>query len=95
MSYFTNPGHPYTEALLSAVAIPDPEPRGRQQRIILEGEIPSTGEPAFRLSLPSRCRYRQARARLNTPSRPLAGRCISLGGMSFSNSCALESLTLF
>lgn len=64
---FSNPGHPYTEALLSAVAIPDPEPQGRQQRIILEGEIPSPGNPPSGCPFHPRCRYRQARCTFETP----------------------------
>ncbi len=42
---FTQPKHPYTEALMSAVAIPDPELRDKRKRIILEGEIPSSRNP--------------------------------------------------
>jgi peptide/nickel transport system ATP-binding protein len=36
---FANPVHPYTQALLSSVPIPDPDQRGRRDRIVLEGDV--------------------------------------------------------
>ena len=56
---FNSPQHPYTEALLSAVAMPDPNLRQTRKRILLEGEIPSPRNPPPGCPFHPRCRYRQ------------------------------------
>lgn len=52
-SLFANPMHPYTEALLSAVPVPDPN--FKMKRIILEGSIPSPANPPKGCKFHTRC----------------------------------------
>lgn len=62
---FANPQHPYTEALLSAVPIPNPGMR--RERIILPGDVPSPVNPPKGCRFHTRCLYAQESCKVNEP----------------------------
>ncbi|MPM69126.1 hypothetical protein SDC9_116070 [bioreactor metagenome] len=54
---YSNPIHPYTKALLSAIPIPDPKIEKGRNRILLEGDVPSPINPLPGCKFRKRCKY--------------------------------------
>ena len=65
-SLFAMPRHPYTEALLSAVPVPDP--RIKAKRIVLEGDVADPSDPPSGCHFHPRCRYATERCKTETPA---------------------------
>ncbi|MBQ8109439.1 MAG: ABC transporter ATP-binding protein [Clostridia bacterium] len=61
------PIHPYTQTLLSAVPLPDPEKNKTRQRILLEGDIPSPINPPTGCRFHTRCPYAMERCKQDVP----------------------------
>jgi peptide/nickel transport system ATP-binding protein len=64
---YTQPKHPYTEALLSAVPIHNPRQRDRGRRIRLQGEVADPANPPTGCYFHPRCRYAQAKCATDAP----------------------------
>jgi oligopeptide transport system ATP-binding protein len=76
---YRNPLHPYTEALMAAVPVADPEVEARRPRTVISGEVPSALRPppgcAFHTRCPramDRCKTEQPRLREVAPGRAVA-----------------------
>ena len=64
---FTSPQHPYTQALLAAVPIPNPRLR-RGQRLLLKGDVPSPINPPSGCRFHTRCPFAEDRCRVEEPT---------------------------
>ena len=64
-SIFTRPQHPYTEALMSAVPVPDPAVK--RQKKVVQGDVPSPVNPPAGCHFHTRCPYAEPRCKVDVP----------------------------
>ena len=65
---YGNMQHPYTQALMSAVPVADPDLAARSQRVVLQGDVPTPIDPPAGCVFQSRCRYCQDVCRQSRPA---------------------------
>jgi oligopeptide/dipeptide ABC transporter ATP-binding protein len=71
-SIFEETAHPYTRALISSIAEPDPHHRRGRQKLLLPGELPSPTDPPSGCRFRTRCRFAQERCAELTPELEVA-----------------------
>lgn len=64
---YNNPLHPYTQGLLSAVPVANPDYERGHERILMEGEVPSPINPGPGCRFAGRCRFAEERCRMELP----------------------------
>jgi oligopeptide transport system ATP-binding protein len=76
---YHNPLHPYTQALLAAIPIPDPRSEANREIFVLEGELPSPAHPPSGCRFRTRCRHVMPRCQEEEPAllEQSAGHCVA------------------
>ena len=76
---YKNPLHPYTEALMAAVPVADPEVEAKRPRAVISGEVPSALRPPPGCSFHTRCPRVMARCKSEQPllREPAPGRAVA------------------
>jgi len=67
-SFYSDAQHPYTNALLSAIPLPDPEKEKERHQIVLQGDLPSAVHPPSGCVFHTRCPFAQPKCKRQVPS---------------------------
>jgi oligopeptide transport system ATP-binding protein len=88
---YQRPVHPYTEALLSAVPIPDPDLSATRRQIVLEGDVPSPISPPSGCRFHPRCRYATEICKVQEPELTSRGSAGHMAACHHPLSATLDS----
>lgn len=91
---YESPSHPYTEALMSAVPVPDPEATERRSRIVLSGEVPSPDQHHPGCCFHERCWLAEPDCRGNRPELISIAGNADIGAMDHKTACFVRQRQL-